>query len=101
VAERLRHHERALYYDGMIYSGITGGEFGVRGRLTALMPKRAIMWRWFTLPGPARKAARPAAWHRPCDARWRRDLNTPALDPELGLTTSRSQLRAGLRWLDA
>ena len=25
-----------LYYDGIIYSGISGGEFGVRGRLTAL-----------------------------------------------------------------
>jgi alcohol dehydrogenase (cytochrome c) len=25
-----------LYYDGIVYSGITGGEFGVRGRLTAL-----------------------------------------------------------------
>jgi plastocyanin len=24
-----------LYYDGMIYSGISGGEFGIRGRLTA------------------------------------------------------------------
>ncbi len=28
-----------LYYDGIIYSGITGGEFGVRGRLTALDAK--------------------------------------------------------------
>src|SRR6266705_4074115 len=28
-----------LYYDGIIYSGISGGEFGVRGRLTALDAK--------------------------------------------------------------
>src|SRR5205823_6557771 len=28
-----------LYYDGIVYSGVTGGEFGVRGRLTALKAK--------------------------------------------------------------
>src|SRR6476661_9011595 len=42
-----------LYYDGIIYSGITGGEFGIRGRLTALDAKTGkILWRWYTLPGP-------------------------------------------------
>src|SRR2546426_8144110 len=42
-----------LYYDGIVYSGITGGEFGVRGRLTALDAKTgAILWRWETLAGP-------------------------------------------------
>src|SRR2546428_4952567 len=41
-----------LYYDGIIYSGVSGGEFGVRGRLTALDAKSGeIMWRWYTLPG--------------------------------------------------
>src|SRR5881275_3335271 len=40
-----------LYYDGMVYSGISGGEFGVRGRVTALDAKSGeIKWRWFTLP---------------------------------------------------
>jgi quinohemoprotein ethanol dehydrogenase len=35
-----------LYYDGMVYTGITGGEFGVRGRLTALDAKTGeIKWR--------------------------------------------------------
>jgi len=35
-----------LYYDGIVYSGITGGEFGVRGRLTALDAKSGkILWR--------------------------------------------------------
>jgi quinohemoprotein ethanol dehydrogenase len=43
-----------LYYDGIVYSGITGGEFGVRGRLTALDAKTGkILWRWYTLPGPS------------------------------------------------
>src|SRR3989442_12692750 len=41
-----------LYYDGIVYSGISGGEFGVRGRLTALDAKTgAILWRSYTLPG--------------------------------------------------
>src|SRR6266404_5614218 len=36
-----------LYYDGIVYSGITGGEYGVRGRLTALDAKTGkILWRW-------------------------------------------------------
>src|SRR5262249_59602054 len=43
-----------LYYDGIVYSGITGGEFGVRGRLTALDAKTgAILWRWGALSRPA------------------------------------------------
>src|SRR5262244_401845 len=42
-----------LYYDGIVYSGISGGEYGVRGRLTALDAKTgAILWRSYTLPGP-------------------------------------------------
>jgi len=40
-----------LYYDGIVYSGITGGEFGIRGRLTALDAKTGkILWRAYTLP---------------------------------------------------
>src|SRR6202041_561587 len=47
-----------LYYDGVIYTGITGGEFGVRGRLTALDAKTGeIKWRWFTLPAPGEKGS--------------------------------------------
>ena len=49
-----------LYYDGIVYSGITGGEFGVRGRLTALDAKTGkILWRWYTLPGPGEIGATP------------------------------------------
>jgi len=36
-----------LYYDGIVYSGNTGGEFGVRSRLTALDAKTGkILWRF-------------------------------------------------------
>jgi quinohemoprotein ethanol dehydrogenase len=42
-----------LYYDGIIYIGIAGGEFGIRGRVTALDAKSGkIMWRAYTLPAP-------------------------------------------------
>ena len=76
-----------LYYDGMIYSGITGGEFGVRGRLTALDAKTGeIMWRWFTLPGPGENGS--DTWPPGTDHSMRGGAaiwNTPAVDPELGL----------------
>ena len=56
-----------LYYDGIVYSGITGGEFGVRGRLTALDAKTGkILWRSYTLPGARRGRRRDLAGrHRP------------------------------------
>src|SRR5258707_14184424 len=41
-----------LYYDGIVYSGITGGEFGVRGRLTPLDAKTgASLRRGGRVPG--------------------------------------------------
>src|SRR5689334_21153542 len=76
-----------LYYDGIVYSGITGGEFGVRGRLTALDAKTGeIKWRWYTLPGPGEIGSE--TWPAGTDHAMRGGAtiwNTPALDPELGL----------------
>ena len=76
-----------LYYDGIVYSGITGGEFGVRGRLTALDAKTgAILWRWYTLPGPGEIGS--DTWPAGTDHAMRGGAaiwSTPALDPELGL----------------
>ena len=76
-----------LYYDGVIYSGITGGEFGVRGRLTALDAKTGkILWRSYTLPGPGEVGA--DSWPAGTTHAMRGGAsiwNTPAVDPELGL----------------
>ncbi|PYN84509.1 MAG: quinonprotein alcohol dehydrogenase [Candidatus Rokuibacteriota bacterium] len=76
-----------LYYDGIVYSGIAGGEYGVRGRLTALDAKTgAILWRWFTVPGPGEFGS--DTWPPGTDHAMRGGAtvwNTPALDPELGL----------------
>jgi quinohemoprotein ethanol dehydrogenase len=76
-----------LYFDGIVYSGITGGEYGIRGRLTALDAKTGkILWRAYTLPA----AGEPGGdtWPAGTDHYSRGGAsiwNTPALDPELGL----------------
>ena len=76
-----------LYFDGIVYSGNTGGEFGVRSRLTALDAKTGkILWRWYTLPGPGEVGgdtwpAGTVDYKRGGASIW----NTPALDPQLGL----------------
>src|SRR6516225_7852185 len=76
-----------LYYDGILYSGISGGEYGVRGRLTALDGKTgAILWRSYTLPGPGELGS--DTWPPGTDHAMHGGApiwNTPALDPELGL----------------
>jgi alcohol dehydrogenase (cytochrome c) len=76
-----------LYYDGIVYSGISGGELGIRGRLTALDAKTGkILWRAFTVPGPDQFGS--DTWPAPSGAAIPRGApiwNTPALDPQLGL----------------
>ena len=76
-----------LYFDGIVYSGITGGEYGVRGRLAALDAKTGkILWRWYTLPAPGDVGG--DSWPAGTDAYQHGGAtiwNTPALDPDLGL----------------
>jgi quinohemoprotein ethanol dehydrogenase len=76
-----------LYYDGIVYTGNTGGEFGVRSRLTALDAKTGnILWRWYALPGPDEVGS--DTWPAGTDDYKRGGAsiwNTPALDPQLGL----------------
>src|SRR6202045_5327917 len=75
-----------LYFDGIVYTGITGGEFGIRGRLTALDAKTGkILWRAYTLPaaGEPRGGPWPAGtdhFSRGGASIW----NTPAPDPAPG-----------------
>ncbi|WP_407267864.1 PQQ-binding-like beta-propeller repeat protein [Radiobacillus sp. PE A8.2] len=75
-----------LYYDGKVYTGVAGGEYGIRGRLTAYDAKigREI-WRMNTLPAPGDEGSE--TW--PEDSRnWLTGgapiWQTPAIDPELG-----------------
>jgi quinohemoprotein ethanol dehydrogenase len=76
-----------LYYDGIVYSGIAGGEFGTRGRLTALDAKTGkILWRSYTLPAPGEVGSDTwPAENTPAMRGGATIWNTPALDPELGL----------------
>jgi alcohol dehydrogenase (cytochrome c) len=76
-----------LYYDGLVYTGITGGEFGVRGRLTAFDAKTGKeRWRFYTIPGPGELGhetwpATNDAWTHGGAPVWQ----TPSVDPKLGL----------------
>jgi alcohol dehydrogenase (cytochrome c) len=76
-----------LYYDGRVYTGISGGEFQARGRLTAVDAKTGrIDWRFFTVPGPGEVGH--DSWPQGSDA-WKRGgapvWQTPAVDSELGM----------------
>jgi quinohemoprotein ethanol dehydrogenase len=74
-----------LYYDGKVYVGGSGGEYGIRGRLTALDAKTGkIEWRSYTVPGPGEPGHE--TWPQKGDA-WKHGgagiWNTPTVDPKL------------------
>jgi alcohol dehydrogenase (cytochrome c) len=76
-----------LYYNGKVYIGGSGGEYGARGRLTAFDAKTGkLAWKFYTVPGPneiggdtwpkgtnAYKHGGAAIW------------NTPTVDPQLNM----------------
>ncbi len=76
-----------LYYDGKVYVGGSGGEYGVRGRLTALNAETGKEeWRFYTTPSPSEPGG--DTWPKGTDAYkhggaslW----NTPTVNPETGL----------------
>jgi quinohemoprotein ethanol dehydrogenase len=76
-----------LYYDGLVVTGLSGGEFGVRGRVTAYDAQTGNeVWRFYTIPGPGEIGHE--TWPQDNDA-WKHGgapvWQTPAVDPELGL----------------
>jgi quinohemoprotein ethanol dehydrogenase len=76
-----------LYYDGLVITGLSGGEFSLRGRVTAYDAKTGKeRWRFYTVPGPGQVGhdtwpADNDSWKRGGAPVWQ----TPAVDPELGL----------------
>jgi quinohemoprotein ethanol dehydrogenase len=76
-----------LYYDGSVITGISGGEFGIRGRVTAFDASTGKeRWRFYTIPGPGQVGhdtwpADPKIWQHGGAPVWQ----TPAVDPKLGL----------------
>jgi quinohemoprotein ethanol dehydrogenase len=73
-----------LYYDGRLYIGGSGGEYGIRGRLTALDSKTGkFLWRFYTTPSP--KEIGGNTW--PNNGTYKHGgaslWNTPTVDPKL------------------
>jgi quinohemoprotein ethanol dehydrogenase len=74
-----------LYYNGLVYISISGGDGGLRGRLTAHDAKTGKeVWRWWAVPGPGEfghDTWEGDSWKTGGGAMWVQ----PALDPGLGL----------------
>ena len=76
-----------LYYDGMVITGVAGGELGVRGRVKAFDARNGkLLWTFYTVPAPGEPGNE--TWPQGSDA-WQRGggtvWQTPAVDRELGL----------------
>ena len=76
-----------LYLGGMVITGVSGGEFGIRGRVTAFDAQTGKeVWRFYTIPGPGETGhetwpAKGDAWKHGGAPVWQ----TPSVDPKLGL----------------
>jgi quinohemoprotein ethanol dehydrogenase len=81
------------YYDGLVFTGISGGEYGIRGRIYALDAKTGReLWRFYTVPGPGDIGAETWPMNDPDPIKaniYLRGGGTvwqgPAVDPELGM----------------
>jgi alcohol dehydrogenase (cytochrome c) len=76
-----------LYYDGKVVMGFTGGEYAVRGRISAYDADTGEqVWNFYTIPGPGEIGH--ATWPQDNDA-WKYGgapvWQTPSVDPELGM----------------
>jgi quinohemoprotein ethanol dehydrogenase len=74
-----------LYYKGLVYVTLSGGDGGVRGRLTAHDAKTGReVWRWWATPQPGEFGSdtwEGESWKKGGGSMWVQ----PALDPDLGL----------------
>jgi alcohol dehydrogenase (cytochrome c) len=76
-----------LYYDGMVITGVSGGENGIRGSVTAYNADTGEqVWRFYTIPGPGEFGH--DTWPQDNDS-WMYGgapvWQTPSVDPELGM----------------
>jgi alcohol dehydrogenase (cytochrome c) len=76
-----------LYVDGMVITGVSGGEFGTRGSVTAYDATTGKqLWRFYTIPGPGETGH--DTWPQTGNA-WKTGgapvWQTPSVDPKLGL----------------
>jgi alcohol dehydrogenase (cytochrome c) len=78
-----------LYYQGRIFVGTAGGEFGIRGRLISLDAKTGgEAWRFYTTVDPNSTDVGHDTWPKDKDS-WKTGgapiWQTPSVDPELGM----------------
>jgi quinohemoprotein ethanol dehydrogenase len=76
----------ARYFDGLVFTGISGGEFGIRGRVYALDAKTGKeVWRFYTVAAPNDVGGdswpNDGSFQRGGGAVWQ----APAIDPALGM----------------
>jgi alcohol dehydrogenase (cytochrome c) len=74
-----------LYVDGKVMTGVAGGEFGVRGHLSAFDARTGRqVWRFYTIPGPGEVGH--DTWPQDNDS-WKYGgapvWQTPSVDPDL------------------
>lgn len=76
-----------LYYDGMVVTGVSGGEFSIRGRVQAYDAKTGKQkWVFHTIPDKGEVGGN--SWPANNDSRMHGGSpmwQTPSVDPELGL----------------
>ncbi len=66
LAGRLHHHRAPLYHNGVIYTGISGGDRSARGFVVALDAKTGKeKWRFWTVPAPGEFGS--DTWPKPDD----------------------------------
>jgi quinohemoprotein ethanol dehydrogenase len=74
-----------VYFNGLVYATVSGGDGGLRGRVTAHDAKTGKeVWRFYTVPGPGEfghDTWTGDSWQTGGGAVW----TQPALDPDLGL----------------
>ncbi len=75
----------AVYYDGLVYMGLAGGDGGVRGQFVAYDARTGRqVWRFWTVPGPGETGHNTwegDSWKHGGGPVW----TQPAIDPKLGL----------------
>jgi alcohol dehydrogenase (cytochrome c) len=87
VPKNLRKYVTAppQYYQGLVYISISGGDGGLRGRVTAHDAKTGRQaWIWYATPAPGERGSETwegDSWKSGGGAMWVQ----PAVDPDLGL----------------
>lgn len=76
-----------LFFDHKVITGVSGGEFGIRGSVTAYDAKTGKQdWRFYTIPAPGEPGS--DTWPKGSDA-WEHGgvpvWQTPAVDPALNM----------------